>query len=310
MSHFSLDTKGRAWCATVQIENMKKMGLEEDQYRNPDFLCDFLINLWKDSGTNRKSACAVCVSADGLYHAHMALYGNSTTLRCVAKTLFDSHTEPQLGGKKNLEKYLRKEPPYDEKAEEVLVVKGLENIKEPRDDAPSLDKAQDFINLGYTPQQIFELSIYYRKYEKAIKTAFIDKKIKDTPIFKDLNFEWHCGESGAGKSYEYIKLCEKYGEENIYFCTDLDNGGFDLYLDKGAPPILFIDEFKGQLSYHKLLQLTDRYSRAQTHCRYGNTYNLWTTVIITSIYPPDEIYKELVDSSKEKETIWHSLCAE
>ena len=44
-----------------------------------------------------------------------------------------------------------------------------------------------------------------------------------------------------------------------------------------------------------LLAILDKYSRAQTHARFLNTYNLWTTVIITSVYPPDEVYNFMVD---------------
>lgn len=307
MSNFSLDTKARAWMVTVQVENMKKTGLSEEEYRNPEFLCDFLKNHWDESGNDRKSACAVCESADGLYHAHMALYGNSTTLRCVAKTMFQSHTEPQLGGKKELRKYLLKEPPYAEKDEKVLIAKGIENISESKDDAPSLDKVQDLIAQGYTPEQIFDLNIRYRRFEKIIKSAYLDKRINDTPLVKDINFEWHCGEAGTGKSYTYIQMCKKHGEKNIYFCTDLDTGGFDLYAEMGAPPILFIDELKNQFSYFKLLQITDCFSRAQTHCRYGNTFNLWTTVIVTSIYAPEEIYGDMVDHDKRARDTFEQL---
>lgn len=298
MSNFSLDTKARAWMVTVQLENMKKTGLSEKEYKNPEFLCNFLRNHWDESGNDRKSACAVCESADGLYHAHMALYGNSTTLRCVAKTMFQSHTEPQLGGKKELRKYLLKEPPYNEKEEKVLCSKGIENISESKDDSPSLDRVQDLITQGYTPEQIFDMNIRYRRYEKIIKSAYLNKRIKETPRIKKMTFEWHCGEPGTGKTYTYEKLCEEHGEGNVYFCTDLETGGFDLYIDAGAPPILFIDEFKGQMPYYKLLQITDKYSRAQIHCRFGNTYCLWTTAIITSIFAPEEIYANLVDHDK------------
>ena len=298
MANFSLDTKARAWCVTVQIQNMQNMGMTEDEYNNKDYLCDFLMSHWNKSGTDRKSACVVCISANGLYHAHLALYGNSTTLRCVAKTMGDSHAEPQLGGKKALKSYLLKQPPYDEKGEQVLLSKGIENIEDAKDVKPSLEKAQEYIELGLKPAEIFAMSLYYRKYERTIKSAYIDKRIKETPEYKDMTVEWHCGDSGTGKSFVYIHLCKELGAENIYFCTDLENGGLDFYLDNGAPPILFIDEFKGQLPYYKLLQLTDKFSRAQTHCRYGNTYNLWTTVIITSIFPPDEIYTTLVERDK------------
>lgn len=86
---------------TVHIKNMQAMGLSEEEYHNPEYLADVLTALWNESGKGRTSAVAVCESADGCYHAHMAVYGNTTTLKKVADILFQSHVEPQLGGKKN-----------------------------------------------------------------------------------------------------------------------------------------------------------------------------------------------------------------
>ena len=67
------------------------------------------------------------------------------------------------------------------------------------------------------------------------------------------------------------------------------------YIDQGAPEILFMDEFKGNIRFSELLVILDQYSRAQIHCRYANCYCLWNKVIITSVYPPDEIYESLVE---------------
>jgi hypothetical protein len=60
-----------------------------------------------------------------------------------------------------------------------------------------------------------------------------------------------------------------------------------------------MDEFKGNMRYGQLLTILDKYSRTQTHCRYANTYNLWTTCIITSIFPPDEVYASMVEDDKK-----------
>lgn len=138
VGRFSRDTKGRAWIGTVQVANMEKSGLSKEVYENPELLADFLSYTWCDSGKGRVAGVAVCVSEKGLYHAHVALYGNLTTLRNAAKIMFDSHIEPQLGGKKELMGYLLKEPPYDEKGEQVLYTLGLENVQDNQGKPPVL----------------------------------------------------------------------------------------------------------------------------------------------------------------------------
>lgn len=66
---------------TFQIANMEKSGLTKEQYENPEYLADYLCELWENSGKGRKAGVAVCVSLQGLYHAHIAAYGNTTTLK-------------------------------------------------------------------------------------------------------------------------------------------------------------------------------------------------------------------------------------
>lgn len=299
MGKFSLNTKSRAWIATIQIANMEKAGLKKEEYEIPEKLADFLCRTWAESGKDRISGVAVCVSEKGLYHAHMALYGNLTTLKNVAKIMYDAHIEPQLGGKQELKKYLLKEPPYEEKGEHVLYSTGMDNIQENKGKRSDLDEISDLLEKGYTPSEILAEQFSYRKYEKMIKSAFVDKRIKDTPLIKDKKCIWIVGDSGTGKTYCYYQMCEKYGSENIYLATDFDNGGLDYYIEQGCPPILFLDEFKGNIRYSQLLVMLDKYSRSQIHCRYVNTYCLWTTVVITSIFPPDEVYSSMVDDDKK-----------
>lgn len=284
---------------TLHIANMEKMGLLKEEYENPELLADFITNTWNESGKGRVSGVVVCISEKGRYHVHMALYGNLTTLGNVSKIMFDAHVEPQLGGKKELKSYLLKEPPYDEKGEQVLHSIGLDNIQDVKGKRSDLEEIEELLNQGYSPSEIMETHFSYRKYEKMIKSAFVDRRIKNTPLIKETHNEWHVGNSGSGKTYYYYQLCEKYTPEQIYMATDFENGGFDFYIEQGAPPILFLDEFKGNMRYSQLLIILDKYSRTQTHCRYANTYNLWTTCIITSIFPPDEVYSSMVDEDRK-----------
>ncbi|MCI9418262.1 MAG: hypothetical protein HFI82_12865 [Eubacterium sp.] len=190
---FSTDTKGRAFVATVQIKNMQSMGLEEKEYKNPEYLANFLTSLWEDSGKGRSCAVAVCMSADGLYHAHMALYGNTTTLKKVSDTLFHSHVEPQLGGKKELSAYLLKQGKYEEKGEEVLFLNGMENIQDTQGKRSDLEDIEEMLLKGMTPQEILDKSFRYYKYEKMILHAYISQRIQESPVKQDVYCEYHVG---------------------------------------------------------------------------------------------------------------------
>ena len=183
MGKFSTNTKGRAWIGTVHIANMEKAGLTKEQYENPEFLTEFLMNAWNSSGKGRTSGVAVCVSAQGCYHAHVALYGNLTTLTNVSKIMFDSHIEPQLGGKKELKSYLAKEPPYDEKGEQVLCTKGLDNVQDNQGSRDDLKEIEEMLQVGMTPQEILESSFRFYRYEKMILHAYVGMKMrKHIPI--------------------------------------------------------------------------------------------------------------------------------
>ena len=300
MGNFSTKTRGRCWVATIHIANMQKAGLTKEQYENPEFLANFFIDKWEQSGKGRKAGIAVCVSAEGLYHAHIACYGNTTTLKAVADILYGSHVEPQMGKKDELKNYLLKNGEYEEKGETVLHTVGLDIIEDNQGARSDMEEIESMINEGYTPNEILDLSITYRKNAKMIKEAFLRKRTKDMPIIKEIYNEWHVGGSGTVKTYTYVQLCEDYGEDNIYMLTDFENGGLDLYVEQGAPPILFIDEFKGGLRFGQLLNILDKYSKVQTHCRYANTYNLWEKVYITSVFPPEELYESLVNDDKRK----------
>ena len=288
MSYFDLKTRNRSWMLTIQIKNMENAGLTKEEYENPEIVADFFIKRWEESGTNRHGGIVVCRSKEGLYHAHAALYGNTTTLKKVAEIMYGAHVEPVLGSKKTLIKYLLKEDQFAEKGEEVLYQKGIENIQTRQGERTDMEEVSDILDQGLTPVQIFRENLKYRKYEKLIKSEYVDRRLQETPLIKEMHNEWHVGESGSGKSYYFYQLCEEYGEDQVYMCTDFQNGGLDLYLDNGAPPILFMDEFKGNMNFSDFLVILDVYSRSQIHSRYVNAMCLWERVIVTSVFPPEK----------------------
>lgn len=301
MGSFSVNTKSHGWVATIQEANMIKAGLSEEQYKNPQEVAFYFLNRWINSGKDREAGIAVCLSSSGCYHAHMACYGNATTLKNVAKILHDAHVEPQAGRKEQLRAYLLKEGKYEEKGEEVLYVEGLDCIQDNQGHRSDLDEISDLLKDGLTPTQIFEKNIRYRRFEKIIRDEFLAIRMKDVTEEKEMHNEFHFGKSGTGKTHVYIEKCRELSPDEVYLCSDYSSGGFDFYKDNLAK-ILILDEFRGQLSYDQFLGILDVYSRRQQHCRYGNTYALWTQVLICTVLSPEEVYHNMVDNNKNSDT--------
>lgn len=286
MAHFNVSMRARSFVVTMQVQNMKNLGWKEEDYENPEWLAYEIISLWEDSGRDRTCAVSVCRSKDGLYHAHIAAYGNTTTLRNVAGIFGGSHTEPQLGGKKELSDYIQKLGKYAEKDEEVLYTANLDAIQDRQGQRSDLEEIDVLIQEGLTPSRIFAQNIHFWKYEKIVRSAYMEKRNRETPVHRNVNVVWHVGSSGSGKTYTFTKLVEQYGEDHVYFLNDYENGGFDKY---EGQPVLFLDELKDGISYKWLLTVLDQY-KGQIHCRYANVYMVWDEVHITSVYPPEEIF--------------------
>ncbi len=302
MGNFSPNTKSRYWFGVIHNQSLINMGISEEQLKDYKFLAETTSNIWEDSGKGRTSAITVCKSELENEHLHVVAYTeNPTTLRSVSKTLGNCHVEPVLSRtKEQLYNYIMKLPPWDEKGEIILYKYGLENIIEPNQGKRTdLEVIEQMINDGLSPQDIYDKSIKYRRYERMIMSAYTAKRQREAPIIKDMHCEWHFGNGRTGKSHKYVELCEKFGRDNIYFLNDFLNGGLDLYMLKGAPHILFIDDVKPQdMSYRMILMLTDRYSDGQSHSRFNNTINLWDTVYVTSVYPIEKYYEQVVAESQ------------
>lgn len=311
---FDPNMKGRSFIAVIHVKNLENMGLTEEQIYDHEFVAEFVTEKWDESARENMRTCAVavCMSEQGTYHLHMALYTkNPTTLRNVSSILGNSHVEPQLGGKKALADYMTKTGKYEEKGEKVFYTIGIDNVEDVQGKRSDLEMIDELLDRGWTPQQIFDQNIKFYRFEKIVRSAFADRKIKSIPRRRPVYTEYHFGDSRSGKTFCYNELCDKIGEDEIYLFTDFDNqssGGMDKYLDAGAPRAVFMDEFKGKgVSYQKLLVMMNEYPKMQTHARFENTYNLWDIFVITTIFAPEELYLIMVGETERRVDTYEQL---
>jgi len=208
------------------------------------------------------------------------------------------HIEPTKGSKEQAEEYIQKRGKWQEKGEQVLYTARRGEIKGAQGQRRDLDIIEELLLQGMTPDEIFALSFPLRRYEKMVRQAFFDMRVKSVPPKREVSVYWHVGESGSGKTYGYVKDCELHGEDKVYLLTDYEKGGLDLYCGQ---PILYMDEFRGQMRFAQLMNYLDGY-KVQLSCRYANAYALWDVVHITTILPPEMVYQNMVDSNRSVDT--------
>ena len=287
------DVRARSWFCV--LNNPADHGFSG----TPDEIAEQMKERWITDNPQRTCAVAFCVSAEGLPHCH-AVFEDTKTMRftAVQKLFPGMHIEVTKGNKDQAEDYINKRGKWQEKGENVLCVVRHGDIKGCQGQRRDFEIIDDLINQGLTPNEILEKSFSYRRYETMIKRAFFDKRMRETPILRDVKTFFHFGESGSGKTYMYVQLCEKYGADNVYLLTDYGKGGFDNY---NGQPILCMDEVRGQIPFSQLMNLLDGY-RVQIPCRYSNGYALWIEVHIFTVLPPEMIYKTMVEENRGIDT--------
>lgn len=287
----------RSWfCVLNNPQNLFGEG------KTPEEMVEAAINLWCDGKPHRTCAINYEVGDSGTPHMHMVLEDPAKARFSALQKLFPSiHIEPTRGNKEQAEDYINKRGQFSEKSHTVIVPAVYRGqIKAAQGTRNDLAVIEELLEQGMRPNDIMDISLNYRKHEPLIKKAYFRKRDRETPIMRGVAVYWHVGDSGTGKSYTYTQLAKAHGVDNIYFMTDYENGGFDMYQGE---TILIMDEFKGNIRFQQLLNYLDGY-KMQVHCRYANVNALWTEVHITSIYPPEEAYRFMVDKeSQHRDTV-------
>ena len=257
----------------------------------PSEIAEKALEMWLQDKPTRVGAVAYCISADGLHHLHMVLEDSNKARFSALKTAFPkAHLEPTRGTKEQAQDYINKKGKYEEKGEQVIYIAKFGEIKANQGQRKDLEIIEHLIDEGKTPNEIFDISLSYRRYEKMIRDAYYRKREKETPFIRDIKVYWHVGLAGSGKTFVANDLIEKYGMDNVYFNADYDNGYLDRY---SGEKVLFLDEFRGQIRFSTLLSMLQGYKQ-QFHARYSNITGLWTEVHISTVYPPELCYSKMV----------------
>lgn len=262
----------------------------------PEEIVDTAIEMWVKNKPQRTCAVNYEIGDNGNEHLHLVLCDPAKArFSAVCKTYPGIHAEITRGNKEQAEDYILKKGRFEEKSHTVIIPARFYGKISANKNGSSgeLMVIQELLEQGKTPREIFEISINFRKHEKIVRAAFFAKRASELPTLRNVNVIWHVGKSGSGKSYTFVKLCETYGEDEVYFLSDYTNqctGSFDLYC---AEKILFMDEFKGQMSYAQILLILQGF-KSQIHCRYANAVGIWTEVHITSVLCPEDCYKRMV----------------
>ena len=265
----------------------------------PSEIAEKVLEIWISDHPTRTGAVAYCISSNGLEHLHMVLEDSNQARFSALKKLYpQANLQPTKGTKEQAEDYINKRGKFAEKGEQVLYIAKYGEIKGSQGQRKDLEVIQDYIEQGLTPSQIMAQNISYRRYEKIIKDAYFDKRKAETPYLRDVKTVWHVGESGSGKTYFSKELIEQYGEDSLYLVTDYDNGGLDRY---NGEPILFLDEFRGQIKYGTLLGMLQGYKQ-QFHARYTNIVGLWNEVYFATVLPPEKVYQNMVQENRDTDT--------
>lgn len=284
-----IDTKARSWFC---VWNNPQNHLTE---KEPIDMVKKAIEMWTTDHPTRTCAINYEIGDSGTPHMHMVLEDSNQVRFTTIQNMFNGiHIQVTKGNKAQAEDYIHKRGQFEEKNHTIIIPPiYYGEIKACQGARNDLNIIQELLEQGYTPNQIMDSNFLFRKHETLIRKQFYRLREISIPPHREVDVYWHVGDSGSGKSFTYTKLCEEYGRDNIFYLSDYDSGGFDSYC---AEPYLFMDEFKGCLKFQTLLNLLDKYP-TQIHCRYANAIALWKEVHITSIYPPDEIYKVMVDKT-------------
>lgn len=266
---------------------------------DPPDMAEKALETWVEGYPTRTGAVAYCISAEGLIHFHMVLEDTNKARFSALKKLYpQAHLEPTKGSKEQAEDYINKRGRFEEKGEQVIYVARYGEIKGSQGVRRDLDIIQDMIEEGMKPREILELNLSYRRYEKLIRDHFFSKRDRETPVIRDMRVVWHVGVSGAGKTYAYVKLLEEHPDD-VYFVTNYYNGWLDMY---GGERYLFLDEFRGQIRYETLLSMLQGYKQ-QYHARYTNVIGLWNEVHISSVFPPETVYSNMVTENRNIDSV-------
>lgn len=275
------------FCVVNNPQNMLPEGIPDEG------IPQALLDIWLEDDPENTGAANLERADTGTKHSHLVLSSRKQSRFSKLRRLYGKsiHCEKMRGSRQRALDYITKTGKFCEKAHTVIVPPVFcgEIVSNPgrRTD---LERVEEMIREGFAPRRIYAEDFRLRRFSRMIEQAYYDRMAESIPVERDVAVFWHYGESGSGKTYEYVKLCEERGRENVYLYDDFSSGGWDGY---SYQPVLFIDELRDQIPFPELLRLLDGYPH-QLHARYQNKQAAWNEVHVASVYTPRALYARLV----------------
>ena len=148
------------------------------------------------------------------------------------------------------------------------------------------DTIVGMIHNGHSLEKIILSNPKYILFQNDIEWIFVKMRLNEMRNkVKQPHNEYHICNTDISEKL-YTEYCNKYGKNSIYLYSDYKNKGFDNYILKGAPSIVFMENFLGSINCKDLLIMLDNYINP-IDCGYKDIYTLWDTCIIASPLPPE-----------------------
>jgi hypothetical protein len=260
--HYSNKDSSRGWFIT--INNYTEQDYEKAFLAKSDY-----VIVCKEIGKEKK-----------IPHIHIFIYKESKiTFAGLRKAFPRANLQKQKGTHLEAQTYIKKDGDWKEQ--------GQCPAQGQRTDL--LEITNQIINNQITVENlILEHPIIYHVYGRTLEKVVALQKQKQFRTTKTTCC-WIYGVSGSGKSHAAFT---NYNPETHYNHQD-DGLWWDNYNQQDT---VIINEFRGEIKYKKLLELTDKYptnvsQRNKAPCPFISKH-----IIITSSKSPEEIYSYLGDS--------------
>ena len=226
----------------------------------------------------------------GTSHQHYHIYIQFTTTTSLnIKKLFGSHIDLCRGTPQSCKNYLLcKDEKHIKKGVSALIINEEGEIR--TTGGRSIKEIKEMSRVERE-----DLDIKYFNIVNKINQEE-DKEINIKDWHKDVKVIYICGPSGSGKSQLAKRLIESHTEEKINIVKHVN----DFWEGVGKSKVCLYDEFRpSHMKASEFINFID-YNKHIMNVKGGEVRNNYETIIITSIFKPDEIYTNLNEEDKKQ----------
>lgn len=152
------------------------------------------------------------------------------------------------------------------------------------------DLIQKFANKEISERYLRNtLTIYEQKHYASLIKAAKDTRNTISIHDRDTQVIYITGASGSGKTNTLARYIAKIAAHNDYSVGAAGEHMVESYNDSEC---FIIDDYRGQMRFNELLNFLDNKMNVEANARYSNKdFSNCKLIIITSIVPPDKLYK-------------------